>query len=167
MWQRKELKKQAKKVLHKNYWTAIVVCFLIALLTGEFGTSIVGMWNTKDSLDPNFIINYKNNNQENHEIEEKQDKKNEIFSKEDIKQKLNETERKILETVEINLNSAIKSQKYFFKIGDAIKLFNINKIELGVFLCIGTSISIYYIYSRSFNCRWKKVFFKGKKRLKY
>ena len=38
MWERKDLKSRAKKVVKKNYWTAIVVCFLIALLTGEFGT---------------------------------------------------------------------------------------------------------------------------------
>ena len=43
MWSRKELKDKAKKVVQKNYWTAIVVCFLIALFTGEFGTSITGV----------------------------------------------------------------------------------------------------------------------------
>ena len=39
MWKRKELKSRARQVVKKNYWTAIVICFLIALLTGEFGTS--------------------------------------------------------------------------------------------------------------------------------
>lgn len=38
MWKRKELKSRARQVVKKNYWTAIVICFLIALLTGEFGT---------------------------------------------------------------------------------------------------------------------------------
>ena len=56
MWKRKELKEKAKKVVHKNYWTAIVVCFLIALLTGEFGTSTVGIWQSEDSMDPNYVI---------------------------------------------------------------------------------------------------------------
>ena len=57
MWKRKELKDKAKKVVHKNYWTAIVVCFLIALFTGEFGTSIVGVWQSEDTMDPNYVIN--------------------------------------------------------------------------------------------------------------
>ena len=30
MWERKELKNRAKKVVYKNYWTTVVVCFLIA-----------------------------------------------------------------------------------------------------------------------------------------
>ena len=44
MWKRKELKSRARQVVKKNYWTAIVICFLIALLTGEFGTSILGIY---------------------------------------------------------------------------------------------------------------------------
>ena len=56
MWTRKELKQKAKEVVKKNYWTAIIICFLIALLTGEFGTSIVGIWQSGDSMDPNYII---------------------------------------------------------------------------------------------------------------
>ena len=58
MWKRKELKAKARQVVKKNYWTAIVVCFLIALLTGEFGTSIVGIWQSTDSMDPNYLLNY-------------------------------------------------------------------------------------------------------------
>lgn len=45
MWKRKELKKQAKQTVKKNYWTAVVVCFLITILTGEFGTSVKGILN--------------------------------------------------------------------------------------------------------------------------
>ena len=32
MWKRKDLKYKARIIINKNYWTAIVVCFLIALL---------------------------------------------------------------------------------------------------------------------------------------
>ena len=56
MWKRKTLKEKARKVVSKNYWTAVVVCFLMALFTGEFGTSITGIWQTDDSVDPNYII---------------------------------------------------------------------------------------------------------------
>ena len=56
MWKIKELKRKARKVLKKNYWTALVVCFIIALLTGEFGTSIVGLWQSEDSVDPTYVM---------------------------------------------------------------------------------------------------------------
>ena len=58
MWERKELKNKAKKVVSKNYWTTVIVCFLIALLTGEFGTSILGVWQSEDSMDPNYILHH-------------------------------------------------------------------------------------------------------------
>ncbi len=36
MWNRKELKTKAKQMVKKNYWNLLVLCFLVALLTGEF-----------------------------------------------------------------------------------------------------------------------------------
>ena len=127
MWKRKELKSKAKKVVHKNYWTAVVVCFLIALLTGEFGTSIVWVGQSEDSMDPNYMINHKVIIQDN-EIE-------------NIKIVLDETQIKVLEAIEANLNSVTKSQKYIFKVWDAIMLFNIHQTQLGVLLCIGAIIA--------------------------
>ena len=138
MWKRKELKDKAKKVVKKNYWTAIVVCFLIALLTGEFGTSIVGIWQSNDSIDPNYIIHQQS------KIEEKQAEKqetNRIFSKEHIKQTFNETQIKVFETIEVNLNSALKSQKYIFKIWDAIESFSRNYTQLGIALCVASVLA--------------------------
>lgn len=139
MWKRKELKDKAKKVVHKNYWTAIVVCFLIALLTGEFGTSIIGIGQSEDSMDPNYVTNYKVNGieVENYEI-------GNIFSKETIENTLNETQLKMFETVEANLNSVTKSQKYIFKIWDAVTLFNMNQIQYGILLCLGAIISVLF-----------------------
>lgn len=136
MWKRKELKDKAKKVVYKNYWTAIVVCFLIALFTGEFGTSTVGIWQSEDSMDPNFVI---------HQVEEKKvSKEQEIdpfFTERNIKQTLNETQIKIIEAIEANLNSATKSQKYIFKIWDGITSFNNNYPMLGILLYIGAVLS--------------------------
>lgn len=131
MWKRKELKDKAKKVVHNNYWTAIVVCFLIALFTGEFGTSIVGIWQSEDSMDPNYI-----RHQETGEIELQQYVEKAFFTKINIQETFNETQLRIFEAVEANLNSAMKSQKYIFKIWDAITLFNFNETKLGVVLCI-------------------------------
>ncbi len=136
MWKRKELKNKAKKVVHKNYWTAIVVCFLIALLTGEFGTSIIGIWQSDDSMDPNYIIHRKQKRLELQEYEI-----DSFFTKRNIEETLNETQLKILEAVEANLNSAMKSQKYIFKIWDAITSFNINQTKLGILLCIAAILA--------------------------
>lgn len=133
MWKRKELKSKAKKVVHKNYWTAVVVCFLIALLTGEFGTSIVRVGQSEDSMDPNYVIHY--------EVEIQDDEIEALFKEENIKNVLNETQIKALEAIEANLNSVTKSQKYIFKVWDAITSFNIHQMQLGVLLCIGAIIA--------------------------
>jgi len=130
MWERKELKKKAKKVVHKNYWTAIVVCFLIALLTGEFGTSIVGMWNSEDSMDPNYVVHHTIQNSSN------------FFQKENLRATLNETQKAALEAIEANLDNATKSQKYIFKIWDAVNSFHSNQPTLGVILCIGAVLAL-------------------------
>ena len=50
MWKRKELKSRARQV---------VICFLIALLTGEFGTSILGIYQQEDSMNPYYIFMHK------------------------------------------------------------------------------------------------------------
>lgn len=133
MWKRKELKSKAKKVVHKNYWTAVVVCFLIALLTGEFGTSIVEFGQSEDSMDPNYVIR--------HEVEIQDDEIETIFKEENIENVLNETQIKVFEAIEANLNSVTKSQKYIFKVWDAITSFNIHQTQLGVLLCIGAIIA--------------------------
>lgn len=136
MWERKELKKKAKKVVYKNYWTALVVCFLVALLTGEFGTSIIGIWQSEDSMDPNYIVHHEAN-----ELVLQEDKIDSFFTQENIKDTLNETQLKVFETIEANLNSAMKSQKYIFKIWDAITAFNINQTKSGILLCIGAVLA--------------------------
>lgn len=146
MWKRKELKDRAKKVIHKNYWTAIVVCFLIALLTGEFGTSIIGVWQSEDSMDPNYIIHRENRiiNQEENRMEIQENQENEVktlLSEENIRETLNETQIKVVEAIEANLNSVTKSQKYIFKIWDAVTSFNLKQMKLGVVLCIGAILA--------------------------
>lgn len=137
MWERKELKRKAKKVVYKNYWTALVVCFLVALFTGEFGTSIIGIWQSEDSMDPNYIVH-----READELVLQEDKIDSFFTQKNIKDTLNETQLKVFETIEANLNSAMKSQKYIFKIWDAITSFNINQTRLGIILCIGAILAI-------------------------
>lgn len=145
MWKRKDLKKRAKEVVKKNYWTAIVICFIIALLTGEFGTSIVGLFeNENDSFTPNYILNVEETQNKRPEEDSKYAvdlEEKSIITKQQLKDTLDDTQKKILEAIEENLNSATKSQKYIFKIWDAVSLFNLNENELGVALCIGAVVA--------------------------
>lgn len=160
MWKRKELKDRAKKVVHKNYWTTVVVCFLIALLTGEFGTSILGIWQSEDSMDPNYILHH-----DIDIIEIQDDEIKTLFSEKNIKDVLDETQIKVFETVEANLNSAMKSQKYIFKIWDAVSSFHIHQIQLGVLLCIGAAIAFAFtvLVADPLIVGGKKYFLKARK----
>ena len=146
MWKRKELKSKARKSLKKNYWTAIVVCFLIALFTGEFGTSIMGILQTEDSMDPYYIINHPNTLLEDNKSEEENEflkEQNEIVKKiEEKKENFSSIELKIYNTIETYLDSLTKSQKYIFKISDAIKSFIIEKDSLGIGLSIMAVVSV-------------------------
>lgn len=167
MWKRKELKDRAKKVVHKNYWTAIVVCFLIALLTGEFGTSIIGVWQSEDSMDPNYIIHRENrmiNQEEKAKIQENEI--NTLLSEENIRETLNETQIKVAEAIEANLNSVTKSQKYIFKIWDAITFFNLNQTKLGVVLCIAAMLAYAFtvLVADPLIVGGKRYFLKARKR---
>lgn len=148
MWKRKELKAKAREVVKKNYWTVIVVCFLLALLTGEFGTSIIGWLQGEDTLDPTYIVRQEQI-QENEDID--QEKVEIILEKisgaeEEIGiENLTDSEKKVIEIVKANVNSATKSQKYIFKILDAITSFNINGAFLGVTLSITALVSLLFV----------------------
>ena len=144
MWKRKDLKEKARKVVKKNYWTAIIVCFIIAIFTGEFGTSII--WKTDDSLDPNYAILNDDMIIQNELNEEKiQEAQQESQELEEKKSNLNNIELKIWDVIQSNFNSLTKSQKYVFKIWDAIEMFNINQLYLGIGLMIAAFIALIYI----------------------
>ena len=143
MWKRKELKTRAKKVVKKNYWTAIVVCFLIALLTGEFGTSIIGLFQEDDSINPYYIITNEFFDLENEEEKSETAKKQTEIAKfiEEKKGSLNDTEKKLLNVIEANLNNITKSKKYIFKVSDAIKSFIFERNDIAIELIIMAVIS--------------------------
>ena len=145
MWKRKELKNKAKEDVKKNYWTAILVCFLLALLTSEFGTSIIGVWQEDDSMDPTYIIKNENiimNDQINSEqLEEAKEKSEEI---EERKANLSDIQIKVWEAIENTANSAVKSYKYIFKVWDSIASFNLNQIGLGIGLSLAAVIALVF-----------------------
>lgn len=145
MWKRKELKNKAKEDVKKNYWTAILVCFLLALLTSEFGTSTIGVWQEDDSMDPTYIIKNENiimNDQINSEqLEEAKEKSEEI---EERKANLSDIQIKVWEAIENTANSAVKSYKYIFKVWDSIASFNLNQIGLGIGLSLAAVIALVF-----------------------
>lgn len=160
MWTRKELKTKAKEVVKKNYWTVIIVCFLIALLTGEFGTSVIGVGQTSDSMDPYYIvrkaeylakdrlgISYEEKEEENanNTITDNESTNNakELFDF-NIENIIKDVPTNVLKAVDANLNSATKSQKYIFKIWDAINLFDLNKTTQGIILCIAAVLALVF-----------------------
>lgn len=167
MWKRKELKAKARQVVKKNYWTAIVVCFLIALLTGEFGNSIIGIWQSDDSIDPNYLINNESIIITDESNEDKLQEIKEIDAKiEEKKQNLNEMQLKALEAIEANLNSITKSHKYIFKVWDAVESFNFNQAGLGIGLSITAFIAFAFtiIIANPLIVAGKRYFIKARKR---
>ena len=146
MWKRKNLKDKAKKTVKNNYWTAVVLCFVITILTGEYGNSITGIWQSGDSVLPDYVITQNQYLIENEiskdniaEIQEKQERI------EEITENLTENQLKIVNTITSNLNSLTKSQKYIYKIWDAIELFIMNQNLLGIAYVLIAIIAILYI----------------------
>lgn len=146
MWKRKDLKNKARKVVKKNYWTAIVVCFLLALFTSEFGTSIILIWQSDDSIDPNYVMKQENivvnNEVAQDKIEEVQERNEELNEK---KSSLSDIQLKLLEVLKANLNNITKSQKYVLRIWDAVELFSLKETGLGVGFILIALIAIVYI----------------------
>ena len=146
MWKRKNLKDKAKKTVKNNYWTAVVLCFVITILTGEYGNSITGIWQSGDSVLPDYVITQNQYLIENEiskdniaEIQEKQEKI------EEITENLTENQLKMVNTITSNLNSLTKSQKYIYKIWYAIELFIMNQNLLGIAYVLIAIIAILYI----------------------
>ena len=170
MWKRKELKDSAKQVVKKNYWTAIVVCFLIALFTGEFGTSIIGIWQKEDAMDPYYITSHKdeilNLGITNGNIDETMKKEEEVVAEiEEKKEALTDFEAKILRVIEANLDSMTKSQKFIIKITDAVKSFNFKQTILGINFSAMAIISIIFtiVIANPLIVGGKRYFLKARK----
>lgn len=165
MWKRKDLKNKARKVVKKNYWTAIVVCFLLALFTSEFGTSIIGIWQGEDTIDPNYVVKQENIIENNEKAEEKLDKIEEQEAKiEEKKSLLGEVELRVLRLIELNINNLVKSEKYVFRVWDAIELFGIKETGLGVGVILIAIIALVYIImlAEPLRVAGKKYFLKAR-----
>lgn len=158
MWNRKELKEKAKNVIKNNYWTAVIVCFILMMFTGEFGSVTVGTRENGESLDPNYVEN----------------RVSTFFNEEErenlIRQRyqLNNIPEQAINAIRANLNNIIKSEKYIFKIWDAIKLFYLEKPQIGIALCVGAIIACAFIIfiSEPLTVGGKKYFLKARENKK-
>lgn len=128
MWKRKELKDKAKKVLKKNYWSMIIVCFILAICTGEFGMSSTSIEKNDESIVATESLTS--------QVEQ---------MKENFEGDNKEFKEQMESIVASNVNSALKSQKYVYKIIDAVGLFSKDSIVAGIALCVGAGIAFLFI----------------------
>ena len=134
MWKRKELKNKAKKVLSKNYWTILIVCFIMSICTGEYGLSSATIEKNYESA------NISNTTQESMPTyEEDIDNENPDNIAEENYQK------RIEEAINSSVNSMVKAQKYIYKIADGISEFIDNNTNKAVVLLIGGGLSFLFI----------------------
>lgn len=154
MWNRKELKEKAKNVIKNNYWTAVIVCFILMMFTGEFGSVTVGTRENGESLDPNYVENRVST------FFNEEERKNLIRQR----YQLNNVPEQAINAIRANLNNIIKSEKYIFKIWDAIKLFYLEKPQIGIALCVGAIIACAFIIfiSEPLTVGGKKYFLKAR-----
>ena len=172
MWSRKSLKEKAKKVVKNNYWSFIIVCFILAIVTGEFNIFSVNIGTDKESINPNdnssyyFIIN---------EIEKYKDKSvdylnDQLVSIKDfgntIKTNDNKMIDKIISQVELNLNNLLKSQKYVLKIIDASRLLAYDLTIEGTILLLAAGIAFLFLIfvAEPLKVGGKRFFIKSRKR---
>lgn len=102
-------------------------------------------------MDPNYIFHYPAIQEKNKEEKQEGKKENSLenkepkwfmLSKEQLEQTVSGTQEKIIKAIDDNLNSATKSQKYIFKIWDAVQSFQIAETGIGVILCITAILAI-------------------------
>ncbi len=137
MWKRKDLKNRAKKVIKKNYWTIVIACFIIAICTGEFGLTSA-----------TFERNY-----ETSDITERVTEANTklkevifgIFKNKDDTNLVNRYSNRIEDSINSTINSTIKSQKYAFKIVDAVRLYIENHKQESIILFVAGCTAFLFI----------------------
>ena len=135
MWKRKELKEKAKKTLKKNYWTIIIVCFIMAICTGEYGLSSVSVERNFESADITSEIQRAEEVDDSIKIEPEENEDN-----------LTETYRKALEdSINSSANSIVKTQKYVYKIVDGIAKMIENAQLEAIFLFVSAVIAFAFV----------------------
>ena len=135
MWKRKEIKLKARKVIKRNYWTIILVCAILAIVTGEFGMSSVGIERNDEPIDYGFL----------YKLEETKKNKDNYHKQQFMGESTERIDDAIEKIIISSLNSALKSQKYIFKTVDAVQSFYSNANEIGIALFIGAILAFLFI----------------------
>lgn len=145
MWKRKELKSRARQVVKKITGLQLLYVFNSVInrrvwhinfrniSARRFNESLLYFMHKDEIADENTNNNNEQQLQQEQEI---------ITKMEEKKESLSDIELKIWNAIEANLDSITKSQKYVFKISDAIKYFNLNEMTSGIVLSIMAIISI-------------------------
>ncbi|MDO4542374.1 MAG: hypothetical protein Q4C00_06065 [Bacillota bacterium] len=57
MWIRKELKLNARKAIRKNYWGAVAICFIMAIIVGKYSysTSAIYQYNEDNEIQQSVV----------------------------------------------------------------------------------------------------------------
>lgn len=142
MWVRKELKKQAKSDLRKNYWAAIGICFILAFLGIQYADSVGIIHQTSDN-DDNYTI-----------IRKAIEEKDEIFLKsiditdykESLNDKLSNTQKIAADTLSVYTSHF----NWIFK----------NIFRRILLACCYCNNIIYNIYRITSICWFKEIFYK-------
>ncbi len=148
MWNRKELKEKAKQVIKKNYWTIVIVCFIMSILTSEYGLSSANIDRNFESADITSEIQQeilKNNMADIQQIQSEIESESENENASESETQPEVTAADFSESINSSINSAIKGQKYVYKIVDGIvKMYDHAELE-AVALFITAVISFLFI----------------------
>lgn len=102
-------------------------------------------------MEPNYIFRYPSIQEKSKELQSQDKEENQLeekvpkwftLSEKQLEETVSETQEKIIKAIDDNLNSATKSQKYIFKIWDAVQSFQIEETGIGVILCIAAILAI-------------------------
>lgn len=145
MWNRKDLKKKAKDLLKKNYWSFVIVCFILSICTSDFKISSM-------SFERNFeSTNIIKSTDEIFNVKRTDSLLKDLYSTgiipDNIVKLISENNLfKQFETyIQSNINSTLKSQKYVYKIVDASRLLSEDFTLAGVLLLIAAAIAFLFI----------------------
>lgn len=127
MWNRKQLKKNARKNIKNNYSKVVAVCFIIAILTSSYKSSTVIINSYDETKETTNQIQNKIEKNDNTKIIEK------ILNKE----KVSKTNKQI----EKLIGNTLKEDTYLFKIVYSIQKFITKRISTGIILILSGILS--------------------------
>ncbi len=166
MWNRKNLKKKAKELIKKNYWSFVIVCFILSICTSDFKLSSM-------SFERNFeSTNIIESSEEIFDTKKIGSLSRDLFSNGIIPSNIvnfiseNKLTKQIETYIQSSINSALKYQKYVYKIVDASRLLSEDFTVAGAVLLIAAAIAFLFIIliAEPLNVGGKRFFIKSCKK---